>query len=50
MSEKQRRLCKDVYRAHDESYVWPSLNFYKLQTVKFREIDWLSQNLATNFF
>ena len=24
----------------------PMLNFYKLQTVKFLEINWLSQNLA----
>ena len=47
MSEKQRSLCKDVYRAHDESCVWPMLNFYKLQTMKFIEINWLSQNLAT---
>ena len=26
------------------------LNFYKLQTGKFLEINWLSQNLATEFF
>ena len=33
------------YRAHDESQVWPTLNFYKLQTMKFHEINWLSQKL-----
>ena len=27
VSAKQRSLCKDVYRVHDNSMVWPLLNF-----------------------
>ena len=45
LNKKQRSLCKCVYRAHDESQVWPMLNFYKLQTMKFHEINWFSQKL-----
>ena len=44
MSEKQRSSCKDVYRVHDNSKVWPLLNFYELQTEEFPDFSLLSRN------
>ena len=43
VSVKQIILCKDSYRAHDKSKVWPMLNFYKLHTVKFSDFGLFSK-------
>ena len=45
VSAKQRSSCKDVYRVHDNSKVWPLLNFYELQTEEFPDFSLLSKNL-----
>ena len=37
VSVKQRSLCKDVYRAHDESWVWHLLNFYMEAEIHFKK-------------
>ena len=44
VSAKQRSSCKDVYRVHDNSKVWPLLNPYELQTEKFSDFSLLSKN------
>ena len=31
VSAKQRSSCKDVYRVHDNSKMWPLLNFHELR-------------------
>ena len=35
---------KDVYRVHDNSKVWPLLNFYELPTEEFPDFSLLSKN------
>ena len=45
MSAKQRSSCEDVYRVHDNSKVWPLLNFHELQTEEFPDFSLLSKNL-----
>ena len=44
MSAKQRSSCEDVYRVHDNSKVWPLLNFHELQTEEFPDFSLLSKN------
>ena len=44
VSAKQRSSCKDVYRVHDNSKVWPLLNFHELQTEEFPDFNLLSKN------
>ena len=44
VSAKQRSSCKDVYRVHDNSKVWPLLNFHELQTEEFSDFSLLSKN------
>ena len=44
VSAKQGSLCKDVYRAHDNSKWWPLLNFHELQTEEFPDFSLLSKN------
>ena len=44
VSAIQRSSCKDVYRVHDNSKVWPLLNFHKLQTQEFSDFSLLSKN------
>ena len=44
MNAKQRSSCKDVYRVHDNTNVWPLLNFHELQTEEFPEFSLLSKN------
>ena len=44
VSAKQRSSCKDVYRVHDNSKVWPLLNFHELQTEEFFDFSLLSKN------
>ena len=44
VSAKQRRSCKDVYRVHDNSKVWPLLNCHELQTEEFPDLSLLSKN------
>ena len=44
MSAKQRSPCKDVYRVHDNSKVWPLLNFHDLQIEEFPDFSLLSNN------
>ena len=44
VSVKQRSSCKDVYRVHDNSKVWPLLNFHELQTEEFPDFSLLSKN------
>ena len=44
VSAKQRSSCKDVCRVHDNSKVWPLLNFHELQTEEFRHFSLLSKN------
>ena len=44
MSAKQGSSCKDVYRAHDNSKVWPLLNFNELQIEEFPDFSLLSKN------
>ena len=44
VSAKQRSSCKNVYRVHDNSKVWPLLNFHELQTEKFPDFSLLSKN------
>ena len=36
---------EDVYRVHDNSKVWPLLNFHELQNEEFRDFSLLSKNL-----
>ena len=43
ITAKQRSSCKDVYRVHDNSKVWPLLNFHELQTEKFPDFNLLSK-------
>ena len=47
MSAKQRKRssCKDVYREHDNSKVWPLLYFKELQTDEFPDFSLLSKNV-----
>ena len=45
VSAKQGSSCKDVYRVHDNSKVWPLLNFHELQTEEFLDFSLLSKNL-----
>ena len=47
VSAKQRSSCKDVYRVHDNSKVWPLLNFHELQTEEFPDFSLLSKNPLT---
>ena len=35
---------QDVYRVHDNSKVWPLLNFHELQTEEFPDFSLLSKN------
>ena len=42
---KQGSSCRDVYRVHDNSKVWPLLNFHELQTEEFPDFSLLSKNL-----
>ena len=44
MSAKQKNSCEDVYRVHDNSKVWPLLNFQELQTEEFPDFRLLSEN------
>ena len=44
VSAKQRSSCKDVYRVHDNSKVWPLLNFHELQAQEFPDFSLLSKN------
>ena len=44
VSAKQRSSCKDVYRVHDNSKVWPMLNYHELQTEEFPDFSLLSKN------
>ena len=44
VSAKQRSSCKDVYGVHDNSKVWPLLNFHELQTEEFSDFSLLSKN------
>ena len=44
VSAKHRSSCKDVYRVHDNSKVWPLLNFHELQTEEFPDFSLLSKN------
>ena len=44
VSAKQRSSCKDVHRVHDNSKVWPLLNFHELQTEEFSDFSLLSKN------
>ena len=41
---KQRSSCKDVSRVHDNSKLWPLLNFHELQTEEFSGFSLLSKN------
>ena len=41
---KQRSSCKDVHRVHDNSKVWPLLNFHELRTEEFPDFSLLSKN------
>ena len=41
---KQRSSCKDLYRVHGNSKVWPLLNFHELQTEEFPDFNLLSKN------
>ena len=44
VSAKQRSSCKDVCKVHDNSKVWPLLNFHELQTEEFPHFSLLSKN------
>ena len=44
MSAKQRSSCKDVYRVHNNSKVWPLLNFHEVQTEVFPDFSLISKN------
>ena len=44
VSAKQRSSCRDVYRVHDNSKVWPLLNFHEVQTEEFSDFSSLSKN------
>ena len=44
VSAKQRSSCRDVYRVHDNSKVWPLLNFHELQTEEFLDFKLLTKN------
>ena len=44
VSAKQRSSCKDVYRVHDNSKLWPLLNFHELQTEEFPDFSLLIKN------
>ena len=44
VSAKQRSSCKDVYRVHVNSKVWPLLNFRERQTEEFPHFILLSKN------
>ena len=44
VSAKQRSLCKDVCRVHDNSKVWLLLNFHELLTEEFPHFSLLSKN------
>ena len=44
VSAKQKSSCEDVYRVHDNSKVWPLLNFHELQTEEFSDFRLLSKN------
>ena len=44
VSAKQRSSCKDVYRVHYNSKVWPLLNFHEMQTEEFSDFSLLSKN------
>ena len=44
MSAKQRSTCEDVYRVHDNSKMWPLLNFHELQIEEFPNFSLLSKN------
>ena len=44
VSAKQKSSCEDVYRVHDNSKVWPLLNFDELQTEEFPDFSLLSKN------
>ena len=44
MSAKQRNSCKDVYRVHDNSKVWPLLDLHELQTEELPDFSLLSKN------
>ena len=41
---KQRSSCKDLYRVHGNSKVWPLLNFHELQTEEFPDFNLLFKN------
>ena len=41
---KQRSSCKDFYRVHGNSKVWPLLNFHELQTEEVPDFNLLSKN------
>ena len=41
---KQRSSSTDVYRVHDNSKVWPLLNFHELQTEEFPDFSLVSKN------
>ena len=41
---KQRSSCKNVYRVHDNSKVWPLSNFHELQIEEFLDFSLLSKN------
>ena len=45
VSAKQGSSCKDVHKAHDNSKVWPLLNFHELQTEEFPDFSLLSKTL-----
>ena len=44
VSAKQRSSCKDVYRVHDNSKVWPLLNFHELQSEESPDFSLLSKS------
>ena len=44
VSAKQRSSCENVCRVHDNSKVWPLLNFHGLQTEEFPDFSMLSEN------
>ena len=43
MTAKQRHSSEDVHRVHDNSEVWPLLNFHELQTEEFPDFNLLSK-------
>ena len=44
VSAKQRSSCKDVYRVHYNSKMWPLLNLHELQTEEFPDFSLLLKN------